>query len=249
MSLTLETKDFTLLLAAAKLTSYPKPVEDEILSGIYLYTEQGESGEDVGVGSLLVAIGFDGATVGQFAVPVSGTLSAPILIPSQNAGWMTQMCNTTSGIAKRVDKDAEHTVELTISGSSMLVKTLTDGFPAEYDTDGRCPLLDTSQYPAREADTRLKTKGIGDGIPDDADALVRVFGVQSLSIMRNAAKTLKSPVRVFPSAINGGPAVLTDGMRWRAVTSVEPYEGGTSGIADIDPITIPLPKKTEEQAP
>lgn len=246
MSLTLETKDFTLLLAAAKLTAYAKPNEDEVLSGIYLYTTEGEVGEDVGVGTLLVAIGYDGATVGQFAVGVSGTLEAPILIPSPNVGWMTQMCNTTSGIAKRMDKESEHTVELTVSGSSLLVKTLTDGFPAEYDTDGRSPLLDTSQYPAREAAKRLNTKGIEDGIPSDADSLVRVFGVQSLKIMQNAAKTLKTPIRVFPSAVNGGPAILTDGTRWRAVTSVEPYEGGTSGVPDIDPIDVALPRSASD---
>ena len=242
MSITLPTKDFTLLLSAAKLTAFPKPDEDGILSGLYLYTTDGESGEDVGVGTLLVGIGFDGATAGQFSIPVTGTLGAPILLPYRDTAWIAAMCEKAKLVAGKTDKDAEHTVELTVSGTSLLVKTLTDGFPAEYDVDGRCPLLDTSQYPAREANNRLRTAGIVNGIPDNADSLVRVFGSSSLNIMKNAAKTLKSTIRVFPSPINGGPAILTDGVRWRAVTSVEPYEGDTAGIPDIDAIEVPEPK-------
>lgn len=242
MSVTLQTNDFTLLLKAAKLTTFPKPDEDGILSGLYLYTTEGESGEDVGVGTLLVAIGYDGATVGQFAVPCSGTLPRPILLPYRDTAWLSSMCETAKKTAGKVDKEADHTVELIISGSSLLVKTLSDGHPAEYDVDGRCAILDSTQYPVREASNRLRTKGIGESVPDDADALVRVFGVSSLGIMQKAAKTLKTPIRVFPSPINGGPAILTDGVRWRAVTSVEPYEGDTAGVPDIEPIVIPEPK-------
>ena len=242
MSLTLVTEDFTTLLAAAKLTTYSKPREDAILSGLYLYTTEGESGEDVGVGTLLIGIGYDGATVGQFAVPCSGTLPHPVLLPNQDAGWITQMCNTAKGHAKNADKDAEHTVELTVSGTALLIKTLTDGFPAEYDTEGRVGLIEVSQYPAREAGNRLNTSGIVGGVPSDPDALVKVYGAQSLTIMKNAAKTLKTTIRVFPSPINGGPAILTDGVRWRAVTSVEPYEGATAGLPDIDPIAVTEPK-------
>lgn len=242
MALTVDTKDFTLLLSAAKLTAYSKPDEDGILSGLYLYTTEGESGEDVGVGTLLVGIGYDGATVGQFAVSVSGSLPVPILLPYRDTAWIAAMCEKAKLVSGKTDKDAEHTVELTVSGTSLLVKTLTDGFPAEYDVDGRCPLLDTSQYPVREANNRLNTAGLTDGVPTDPDSLVKVFGSQSLTIMKNAAKTLKSPIRVFPSAINGGPAILTDGLRWRAVTSVEPYEGATGGVPDIDPIKVPEPK-------
>lgn len=241
MSITLDTKDFTLLLSAAKLTAYPKPDEDGVLSGLYLYTTEGESGEDVGVGTLLVGIGYDGATVGQFAVPVSGSLPHPILLPYRDTSWIAAMCEKAKLVAGKTDKDAEHTVELTVSGTSLKVTTLSDGFPAEYDVDGRCPLLDTSQYPVREANNRLRTKGIGEALPDNPDALVRVFGASSLNIMKNASKTLKSTIRVFPSAINGGPAILTDGVRWRAVTSVEPYEGDTAGIPDIDAIEVPEP--------
>lgn len=244
MSLTLVTEDFTTLLAATKLTAYAKPREDAILSGLYLYTIEGESGEDVGVGTLLVGIGYDGATVGQFVVPCSGTLPHPILLPNQDAGWVTQMCNTAKGHAKNADKDAEHTVELTVSGNALIIKTLTDGLPAEYDTEGRVGLIEVSQYPAREAGNRLNTKGIEGGVPSDPDSLVKVYGVQSLSIMRNAAKTLKTTVRVFPSPINGGPAILTDGMRWRAVTSVEPYEGATAGLPDVDPFDVTEPKES-----
>lgn len=247
MSITLQTDDFTLLLSAAKLTAYPKPDEDGILSGLYLYTTEGESGEDVGVGTLLVAIGYDGATVGQFSVPCSGTLAAPILLPFRDTAWLSAMCKKAKTVASKTDKDADHTVELTVSGTSLVVKTLSDGFPAEYDVDGRCPLLDTSQYPVREANNRLRTKGIGEELPDNPDALVRVFGSSSLTIMKNAAKTLKSPIRVFPSSINGGPAILTDGIRWRAVTSVEPYEGDTNGVADIDAIDIPEPKQPVDE--
>lgn len=241
MSLTIDTKDFTLLLSAAKLTAYSKPDEDGILSGLYLYTAHGESGDDVGLGTLLVGIGYDGATVGQFSVSVSGTLSAPILLPYRDTSWISAMCEKAKLVAGKTDKNAEHTVELTVSGTSLLVKTLTDGFPADYDVDGRCPLLDTSQYPIREASNRLRTSGLTDGVPQDPDTLVRVFGAQSLTIMKNATKTLKSPVRVFPSAFNGGPAILTDGIRWRAVTSVEPYEGNTAGIPDIETIDVPHP--------
>lgn len=244
MSITLSTQDFILLLSAAKLTAYSKPDEDGILSGVYLSTTEGEDGDSVGVGTLLVAVGFDGATVGQFAVPATGTLAAPILLPFHDTGWLAAMCGKAQKIAGKTDKEAEHTVELTVSGSSLLVKTLTDGFPAEYDVDGRSPLLDTTQYPAREANNRLKTPSIGESVPTDADSLVRVFGVQSLNVMLKAAKTLKSPIRVFPSPVNGGPAILTDGMRWRAVTSVEPYEGATAGNPDIEPLEIPEPKAT-----
>ena len=241
MSLTLLTQDFTLLLSATKMTAYPKPDDDAVLSGLYLYTTEGEDADNVGVGTLLVGIGFDGSTVGQFAVPVSGTLAAPILLPYRDTGWLSQMCDKAKLVAGKVDKEAEHTVEVTVNGASLTVKTLTDGFPAEYDVYGNCPILDTSQYPAKEARTRLFTQGLGEGIVPDPDSMVWLFGAQSLKVMQTATKVLKNPVRVFPSAINGGPAVLTDGVRWRGVTSVEPYEGGTGTVPDIEPLEVPEP--------
>ena len=241
MTLTLLTQDFTLLLSATKMTAYPKPDEDGILSGLCLYTTEGEDGDNVGVSTLLVGIGYDGSTVGQFAVPVSGTLAAPILLPYRDTGWLSQMCDKAKLVAGKTDKEAEHTVELTVNGSSLTVKTLTDGFPADYDVYGNCPILDTSQYPAKEAKTRLFTQGLGEGVTPEPDAMVWLFGTGALKVMQTATKILKSPVRVFPSAINGGPAVLTDGVRWRGVTSVEPYEGGTGCVPDIEPLDVPEP--------
>lgn len=246
MSLTLLTQDFTLLLEAAKLTAYAKPNEDAILSGVYLYTTEGESGEDVGSGTLLVAVGYDGATVGQLAVPTTGTLPHPILIPNQYTSWLSSMCNAAKTAANKTDKDAEHTVELTVSGQQLVVKTLSDGFPADYDVNGTTPLLDASQYPAREAGNRLATKGIVDGIPTDADFLVTLEDGKLSALKGKAAKTFKTSIRSFPRPGNGGTFVMTDGLRWRAVTSVEPYEGSTDGIADVDAIPVTEPKSAPE---
>jgi hypothetical protein len=246
MSLTVATQDFTLLISAAKLTAYSRPDEDGVLSGLYLYTTTGESGEEVGTTNLLVAVGFDGVTVGQFAVPVSGQLPHPILVPHRDTGWLAAMCNKAKLVAGKTDKDADHTVELVVSGNSLKVTTLTDGEPAEYDVDGRCPILDTSQYPVTEADNKLKSKSLNPSAAaaGNPDALVHVLGQTALNVMKNAAKVLKHPIRVFPSATNGGPVVMTDGERWRAVTSVEPYSGDTEGRPDIEPINVPVPPIT-----
>lgn len=236
MSVTLATDDFTLLLAAAKLTAYARPDEDQILAGLYLYTAAGETGE--GQGTLLVGVGFDGATVGQFAVPCSGTLATPILLDAPDKDYLVQMCKRARTAAKKVDKEATHEVEITASGESLEIKTMTNGFPETHDRSSDLSLLDATEYPSAEANTRLSVAGI-DAVPVDGDVLVRILGKQSLTIMKNAATTLKSTIRVFPSKVNGGPAILTNGDNWRAVTSVEPYEGDTAGAPDVDPITVP----------
>lgn len=249
MSLTIDTQDLILLISAAKLTAYSRPDEDGILSGVYLYTTTGESGDEVGTGDLLVGVGFDGVTSGQFAVPVSGQLPHPILVPHRDTGWLAAMCNKAKLVAGKTDKDAEHTVELVVSGNSLKVTTLTDGEPADYDVDGRCPILDTSQYPVSEADSKLKSKSLNPSaaVVGNPDALVHVLGQTALTVMKNAAKVLKHPIRVFPSAANGGPIVMTDGERWRAVTSVDAYSGGTEGQPDIEPITVPEAPPTSAQ--
>lgn len=249
MALNLSTKDFTLLIDAVKLTTYAKPDEDPTMAGLYLYTTEGESGEEVGFGTLLVGVGYDGNTAGQFAVPVQGQLPHPILLPAPHTAWVKAMCDKSESIARKTDKDADHTVELRVVGTSLQVTTLSDGFPAEYDTDARCPLIDPSQYPAREASARLAITGIVDGkVPTDPDALVKVLGSQSLKIMEKATRTLKTPIRAFPTTVNGGPVILTEGTRWRAVTSVEPYEGATDGAPDVEPIAVPEPKAAVEES-
>lgn len=238
MTVSVPTDDFTLLLAAAKLTAYPRPDEDQILSGLYLYTTTADTAD--GPTTVLVGVGFDGASVGQFAVPCDGTLLSPILMDAHDQSWLTSMCKVTRSAAKKADKEAPHTVSLTINRSrdSLEVQTLTNGLSEPHDRNTNLSLLDASEYPASEADAKLATSGIT-AAPTDLNSLVKVMGKATLTLKQKAATTLKEEIKEFPSKVNGGPTVLTCGLRWRAVVSTAPYEGDTDGAPDVDPITVP----------
>lgn len=236
MTVTVPTEEFTLLLSAAKLTAYPRPDEDQILSGLFLYTTVAETGE--GPTTVLVGVGFDGASAGQFAVPCDGVLASPILMDAHDQSWLSSMCKVTRAAAKKADKDAAHTVELTVRGEALNVRTLTNGLPEPHDRSTDLSLLDAGEYPSSEADSKLSTPGIV-GAPTDLNALVKVMGKATLTLKQKAATTLKTEIREFPSKVNGGPTVLSDGNRWRAVVSVAPYEGDTDGAPDVEPIAVP----------
>lgn len=246
MTVTVPTDDFTLLLSAAKLTAYARPDEDQILSGLYLYTTTADIGE--GPTTVLVGVGFDGVSVGQFTASCDGTLASPVLLNAHDQSWLTSMCKSARTASKKADKDAEHTVELNIHGDSISVKTLTNGIPEPYDRSTDIPLLDATEYPADEADAKLSTPGLSGEAPSDLNALVKVMGKSTLTLKQKAATTLKTEIREFPSKVNGGPTVLTDGERWRAVVSVAPYEGDTDGAPDVDAIKVPEATATGSSA-
>ena len=57
-----------------------------------------------------------------------------------------------------------------------------------------------------------RAAALTDGVPQDPDSLVKVFGSQSLTSVKSATKTIPSPIRAFPNVINGEPTTPTDGL-------------------------------------
>ncbi len=103
-----------------------------------------------------------------------------------------QLLSVAKGVAaavKKIDKDAECTVELSVveEDNTLLVRTLTDGEPGDADSRHYIPLQDVSDFPIASVIATLSARG-----SDDIEG-VRGGPFSAVLMMRWPPETLRQP--------------------------------------------------------
>jgi hypothetical protein len=214
-TLTASTVDVLTLIKYVKLTTY-KGKDDPTLSSIVLYTVSGQVGEEVGGDTLLVAASSDGAVAGQYAIPVIGTLSGPVVIPETDIAWLATML--TTDLREHKSDGAETTVRMTfdMTNGVMSVRALADGAESENDRRGFVSLDTSGDYPL---DT-LAGLLLPDPVEKEISWTRAVLPSAYLSILAAATKMSPMEVSLYPTSDEKSSTLVAFLPQWRAVFPV-----------------------------
>ena len=246
MTVVIDNASFVKGLAAAKVMAYTGS-DDPTHSAIVLGTARVEADES-GTQNSLAFIGSDGVSPGQAIFECDGDLA----LVKFSTGQAAQLLSAAKGAAaavKKVDKDAACGVELSVvdGGTTLLMRTLTDGEPGEADSRHYIPLQDADDFPifatistlsARGAEEILGVSGAGD---DPAKVPLRVGNVQSFTAeaikkMSAIAAVFKEPVELYTRAHPASVVTLTCAGVFRAVLCAHAY----GADLDVDDPQVPV---------
>lgn len=208
-TITASTEDVIQLVKYAKLTAYPGK-DDPIMSSIVLYTSKGQSGDAPGGHTLLVAVSSDGAAAGQYVIPVTGTLPAPVTIPSTDISWLATMLATD--VRQHKDDDTSTQLDFDTASRTLKVRAIADG--VEGPDDRRVVVgLDTSGGYPLDATMKLLES---DPQETGTHSWVRAELPGSyLALLAAASKIAGAPVSMYPVS-GSGSGIVAFLPRWRA---------------------------------
>lgn len=233
MTVVVDNSAFVKGLAAAKVMAYAGN-DDPTHAAVVLGTARVEAGE-AGTQNSLAFIASDGSSPGQAIYSCDGRLE----LVKFSIGQATQLISAAraaAGAVKKIDKDAQCSVELSVvdDGTTLRMRTLTDGDPGEADSRHFIPLQDIGAFPiastisrlsARGSDEILGTRGTGD---NQTKAPLAVGSVQSftadvLKKMSAISAVFREPVELYTRAHPASVVTLTCGGVFRAVLSAHAY--------------------------
>lgn len=209
-TLTASTEDVIKLIKYTKLTAYTGK-DDPAMSSIVLYTTTGHIGDDPGGSTILVGMSSDGAVAGQYAIPVTGTLPTPAVIPSTDISWLATMLATDL----RQNRDADTSVQLDfdIASGALRVRALADGVEGPDDRRGVVGLDTSDSYPLRSTAKLLE---VDPDVSGESGAVRVELPATYQSLMATASKMASAAISLYP--VEGSESkVLAFLPSWRAV--------------------------------
>lgn len=242
----IDNKSFVQGLSVAKVMAYAGN-DDPTYAAVVLGTARVETGE-VGTQNSLAFIASDGVSPGQAIFACDGDLPV-VKFSLDQAGQLLAAARGAASATKKIDKEAECAVELSVvdEGNTLLMRTLTDGDLGESDSRHYIPLQDAESFPlrsvlttlgARGAAEILGTRGTGD---EQSTAPLKVGNVQAFTDatvkkMSAIAAAFKEPVEIYTRAHPAALVTLTCGGVFRAVLSAHAY----SPDIDVDDPEVPV---------
>lgn len=248
MSVKIPADQFPLLFKAAKVTAY-KGKEDPTSRCVYLHSTRGESMDEPGETDYLVATTTDGSSHGQIAIEVDGQLPHPVLFDMDFVtGILSHVKTAQKKMKEECGKQAELTVELRLRGSeaggeTLVVQTLTDGFPGEYDTTSTTNTADYTDFPILAVTRQLE----GGNETDPVDSDGRPLPEGNAYVLSSAEAKVASGIQAvlsdyhvfsFPQGHAAARRVLTCGP-WRGSVPGPQYSADDDLDTPENPVYVP----------
>lgn len=144
--------------AAARVPAYAG-ADDPTHAAVVLGTARVET-DGPGTQNSLAFVASDGVSPGQVLYEADGDLKL-VKFSTTQAAQLLSVARGVAAAVKKIDKDAECTVELSVveEGNTLLVRTLTDGDPGDADSRHYIPLQDVKDLPIASTMTRLAARG------------------------------------------------------------------------------------------
>lgn len=242
----IDTKSFVQGLSVAKVMAYGGK-DDPTHAAVVLATTRVEAGES-GTQNSLAFIASDGVSPGQAIFESDGELP-PVKFSTDQASQLLSAAKGASAAVKKLDKEAECSVELSVvdNGATLLMRTLTDGDPGEADSRHYIPLQDVSAFPLASTIARLSARGAKEilgtrGEGDEAtNAPLKVGNVQAFTSevtkkISAIGGVFKEPVELYTRAHPASIVTLTCAGVFRAVLAAHVY----SPDLDVDDPEVPV---------
>lgn len=215
--------DLVRLFEAASATIYTGK-DDPIMRCVYLASSRVDHPEH-GQTDVLVAVSGDMVVAGQTTITCANQLPHPVLVDIKANGWIKSMIknaktNTRKVEGTNVDCDVELSVVPDASETgSLLVQTITDGYPGPTDTRGILPLADRSDYPIRSVMSDLighvHTSIHTEDRTPLPDGPVLGFIAEQTKVMKEIGTVYGEPVLQYPLGHSAARRVLTCSDAWR----------------------------------
>lgn len=248
----IDTALFVKGLSAAKVMAYAGN-DDPTHAAVVLGTARVETGE-VGEQNSMAFIASDGVSPGQAIFECDGDLKL-VKFSTDQASQLLAAAKGAATAVKKNDKEAVCTVELSVveEGTTMLMRTLTDGHPGDADSRHYIPLQDVDDFPIDSTLSRLCARGAGEilgtrGSGDDQTSAplqagnVQAFGSETIKKMSAIAAVFKEPVELYTRAHPASIVTLTCAGAFRAVLAAHTY----SPDLDVDDPEVPVATSLSE---
>lgn len=250
MSVTVTSEDLLSLLSASRITAAQKP-DAGALHAVLLSSARVE-GEDAGTEEVLVATSTDGLRASQVRVPADGQLSSPILLSIPSIGWLTSMVSTVSKTAQATDKEAECSVQLSVTGGDsrrLSLVSLVDGEPGAR-ADDPTALLPADEFTINDALLLLNPSApskVRDANGDDlAKGNLQVFDPAALGLLLKVAKQFGS-VSIYTLGHPAAELVITAGSSYRATITPVVYGSDVDvSSPDVEIVPVSLEESDED---
>ena len=241
----IDTALFVKGLSAAKVMAYAGS-DDPTHAAVVLGTARVETAE-VGMQNSMAFIASDGVSPGQAIFECDGDLKL-VKFSTDQASQLLAAAKGAAAAVKKSDKEAVCTVELSVveEGTTMLMRTLTDGHPGDADSRHYIPLQDVDDFPVDSTLSRLCARGAGEiqgtrSGDDQSSAPLKVgnvqaFGSETIKKMSAIAAVFKEPVELYTRAHPASIVTLTCAGVFRAVLAAHTY----SPDLDVDDPEVPV---------
>ncbi len=246
MAVVVDNSAFVKGLAAAKVMAYSGS-DDPTHAAVVLGTARVETGE-AGTQNSLAFIASDGSSPGQAIYACDGQLEL-VKFSIGQAAQLISAARAAAAAVKKLDKDAQCSIELSVvdDGTTLRMRTLTDGDPGEADSRHFIPLQDIDAFPiastvsrlsSRGAEEILGTRGTGDSQTKAPLAVgsVQSFTADVLKKMSAISAVFHEPVELYTRAHPASVVTLTCGGVFRAVLSAHGY----GPDLDVDDPEVPV---------
>ena len=215
MAVIIDNHSFVNGLAAARVMAYAG-TDDPTHAAVVLGTARVET-DGPGTQNSLAFVATDGVSPGQVLYEADGDLKLVKFSTTQAA----QLLSVAKGVAaavKKIDKDAECTVELSVveEGNTLLVRTLADGDPGDADSRHYIVLQDVKDFPIASTMARLAARGSKQ--------------IEGISGVHFGVHFIVSDNSGFAERVK--PSVFLQGLRDNMMASILQLAGQPYGAAD-----------------
>lgn len=246
--------EFALALKAAKVTAFTGKGEEPTLKSVHIHSDRRPGSEGSGESDMLVFTSYNGTSVGQYAIEVSGSLTHPVLLDLSDAAGINKIVvDAQKKMRKEAGKQAELQVRLSLgkseAGSETLkVQPITDGAPGKYDAHYGPVLNDeVESYPIDDAMIWLS------GVPESAvrnnngqelpQGAALVVSAEQSKVMNGIQSTFKDDnVFCYPLGHDANRRILTCN-NWRGSVPGAQYD--IDSDLDTPEIDVLVPPTSE----
>ncbi|MFA5709917.1 hypothetical protein [Mycolicibacterium sp.] len=253
MTATIDNASFLKGLAAAKVMAYPG-TDDPTHAAVVLGSARVEY-DGPGTQNSLAFIASDGVSPGQAIFPCDGELEV-VKFSVDQASQLLAAAKGAAAAVRKIDKEADCSVELSVvdGGTTLLMRTLTDGHPGEADSRHYIPLQDADDFPmystistlmARGVKEILGSRGTGDDMTNAPLAVgnVQAFSADAIKKMSAVAAVFKEPVELYTREHPASIVTLTCAGVFRAVLAAHVY----SPDLDVEDPEVPVAESLREE--
>lgn len=233
MTAVIDNKAFVKGLSAAKVMAFAGK-DDPTHAAVLLGTARVETAE-VGSQNSLAFLASDGISPGQAIFECDGDLPL-VKFSLDQANQLLSAARGAASAVKKKDKEASTEVELSVvdEGSTLLMRTLTDGALGEADSRHYIPLQDADDFPIRSVLKTLQAKGAREilgarGAGDDMSnaplkvGKVQAFTAETIKKVGAIAAVFKEPVEIYTRAHPASIVTVTCAGVFRAVLAAHAY--------------------------
>lgn len=233
MTAVIDNRAFVKGLSAAKVMAFAGK-DDPTHAAVLLGTARVETAE-VGSQNSLAFLASDGISPGQAIFECDGDLPL-VKFSLDQANQLLSAARGAASAVKKKDKEAATEVELSVvdEGSTLLMRTLTDGALGEADSRHYIPLQDVDDFPIRSVLKTLQAKGAREilgarGSGDDMSnaplkvGKVQAFTAETIKKIGAIAAVFKEPVEIYTRAHPASIVTVTCAGVFRAVLTGHAY--------------------------